>query len=215
MRGPEVEMMSSDGHPSPQRDGEQQSDQETGDHAPTAPEAAHVDALANGEHRFHLAFDHTMAGTVLLDHENKVVEANDAICQMVGRNRDEIVGKDSALFTHPEDRAISEEAQRRLSAGEVDQVSYTKRYLHKDGRVIDVEVSKSTVRDAAGATLYFVSSIRDVTEQEALSAQLSYQALHDSLTGLANRVLFEDRLSQAHADSPARRVERRVDAGPR
>ena len=52
--------------------------------------------------------------------------------------------------------------------------------------------------------VYFVASVRDVTEERALNAQLSYQALHDSLTGLANRVLFENRLSQAHARTARR-----------
>ena len=174
------------------------------DHARTEAEVHVVDAAANSERRFQVAFDHNMAGTVLLDHENKVVEVNDAFCQMVGRNREEIVGKGPALFTHPEDRGISEEAHRRLTSGEVDRVSYTKRYLHKDGRVIDVEVSKSVALDAAGSTLYFISSVRDITQEHALSAQLSYQALHDSLTGLANRVLFEDRLAQAHARTARR-----------
>jgi len=167
-------------------------------------EAAVVDAPANGEQRFRLAFEQRMAGTILVDTENKVLEVNDAFCQMVGRNRDEIVGKGSEVFTHPEDLDISEEAHRRLTSGEVDQVSYTERYLHKDGRAFDVEVSKSALRDATGSALYFISSVRDVTEERARSAQLSYQAMHDSLTGLANRVLFEDRLSQAHARTARR-----------
>ena len=70
--------------------------------------------------------------------------------------------------------------------------------------VIVAEVSKSAVRDASGSTLYFVTSVRDVTKERALNAQLSHQALHDSLTGLANRVLFENRLSQAHARTARR-----------
>src|ERR1035441_32427 len=102
-----------------------------------------------------------MAGTILLDPDRKVLEVNDAFCQMVGRNRDEIVGKRSELFTHPEDRSISDKAHHRLTSGELDQVSYTKRCLRKNGQVIDVEVSKSAVRDASGSTLYFVTSVRD------------------------------------------------------
>ena len=172
--------------------------------APAKAEAAYVDAHANGEQRFRLAFENNMVGTILVDLGDKVLEVNDAVCDMVGYARDEIVGKDSEPFTHPEDRSISYEAHLRLTSGEVDKVSYLKRYLHKNGRVIDAEVSKSSVRDATGSTLYFVISVRDVTQERALNAQLSYQALHDSLTGLANRVLFEDRLSQAHTRTARR-----------
>ncbi len=166
--------------------------------APNEAEGVVVDAPANSEERFRLAFEQSMAGTVLVGLDRKVLEANDAFCQMLGCNRDEVVGKRSDVFTHLEDRDISDEAHRRLTSGEVDQVRYEKRYLRKDGRVVDVEVSKSPVRDGTGSMLCFVSSVRDVTEEHALSAQLSHQALHDSLTGLANRVLFDNRLSQAH-----------------
>ena len=76
---------------------------------------------------------------------------------------------------------------------------YSKRYLHKDGRQIIVDVSKSPARDDSGKTLYYIISERDVTEEQTLTAQIRHQALHDPLTGLANRALFEDRLSQALA----------------
>ena len=189
--------------------------QEAADHALIAAEAIAAGALANSEQRFRLAFEQSMAGTILVDPQDIVLEVNDAFCQMIGRNRDEIVAKRSELFTHPEDRSISEKAHRRLTSGELDQVSYTKRYLRKNGQVIVAEVSKSAVRDATG-TLYFVTSVRDVTKERALSAQLSHQALHDSLTGLRQPgALRGPALPGAHEDSTPRRVERCDVVGPR
>ena len=70
------------------------------------------------------------------------------------------------------------------------------------------EVSVCSARDEGGNAIYFVSSVRDITEERALSTQLSYQALHDPLTGLANRALFDDRLEQVKA-----RVMRQGDLG--
>ena len=158
---------------------------------------ATAEALSESEQRFRLAFENNVAGMVFADLEDKILAVNDAFCQMVGRTREELLGHDSTPFTYPEDLGISEEAHRRVTSGESDQVSYSKRYVHRDGRVMVAEVHRSTARDAEGRTLYFVMSERDITEERALTAQLSHQALHDPLTGLANRVLFEDRLSQA------------------
>src|ERR1035438_4868548 len=157
-----------------------------------AAELAGAEALANSEQRFRLAFENNMAGMIFVDLEDRVLAVNDSFCKMVGRSREEIVDKGAAPFTHPKGHRIAKEVHGRLASGEADQVSYVDRYVHKDGRTILVEVSKSRARDAAGATLYFLISVRDVTQERALSAQLSHQALHDSLTGLANRVVFED-----------------------
>jgi diguanylate cyclase (GGDEF)-like protein/PAS domain S-box-containing protein len=157
------------------------------------------EVLAKSEHRFRLAFENSMTGMLFDDLEGGALEVNDAFCDMVGRTREELIGTDMELITHPDDQGITEEARRRLVAGESDQVTYMKRYLKRDGRVIDVEVSKSPVRDETGAVLCFVVCVRDVTRERALIAQLSHQALHDQLTGLANRALFEDRFSQANA----------------
>ncbi len=156
-------------------------------------------ARTESEQRFRLAFEQNTAPMVFTDLEDRVIAVNDAFCRMIGFSREELLGKDSKQFTHPEDVGITEETLQRLSADEVDEVRYVKRYLRKDGRVIVSEVSRTPAKDASGKTLYFVASERDVTDERALTAQLSHQALHDPLTGLANRALFEDRLAHAHA----------------
>ena len=152
--------------------------------------------LAETEERTRLAFENTMVPMTFTDLDGRAVAVNNAFCQMVGYTREELLGRDSIRVTHPEDVGISEEARRRIARDETEQARYVKRYLHKDGRVVIAEVSKSAARDVAGRTLYFVSSERDITEERAL---IVYQARHDPLTGLANRVLFEERLAEAYA----------------
>jgi diguanylate cyclase (GGDEF)-like protein/PAS domain S-box-containing protein len=155
-------------------------------------------ARAEAEQRFRVAFEDNVAGMVFTDLEDRILEVNDAFCQMVGRTKEELLGRDSTPFTFPEDIVIAQKAHHLLFQDESGPVRYSKRYVHKDGTMKTVEVHKSTARDDVGTMLYFVMSQRDVTEERALTAQLSHQALHDPLTGLANRVLFADRLSQAH-----------------
>lgn len=151
------------------------------------------------EERFRLAFEENTAPMTFTDTEDRILAANDAFCDMVGFEREELLGRDSTTFTFPEDIGITEESLRRATLGEAGKARYVKRYLRKDGRVIVVEVARAAARDADGNTLYYVFSERDVTEERALTDQLSHQALHDPLTGLANRVLFEDRLTHARA----------------
>ena len=155
--------------------------------------------LRETEQRFRLAFEDNMAPMSFCDLEDRIIAVNVAFCEMVGFSQDELVGRDSRPFTYIADVGITEESRRRAVSGLDDQVRYVKRYQRKDGRVIVVEVSRSPARDAEGNILYFVFSERDITEERALTEQLSHQALHDPLTGLANRALFDDRLSQAHA----------------
>lgn len=160
-----------------------------------AAEQARIEA----EQHFRLAFEDNMAPMVFTDLQDRIIAANDAFCTMMGRGRGELIGFDSKPFTHPDDVGITEASHARFLHDEIRQMKYVKRYLHSDGRLIVVEVSKSPARDEAGKTLYFIISERDITEERKLTAQLSYQALHDPLTGLANRALFDDRLSQAHS----------------
>ena len=155
------------------------------------------------DQRFRLAFESNMAPMVFSDLDDVAIAVNEAFCRMVGYAKEELIGRDSVHFTYPSDIGVTEEAIARVTGDEAEQLRYVKRYIRKDGRLIISEVSRSPARDASGKTIYFVSSEREITEERALADQLTHQALHDPLTGLANRVLFEDRLLQAHS-----RIER-------
>ncbi len=70
------------------------------------------------------------------------------------------------------------------------------RMVRHDNVDIEVEVRASDLRTDP-TVLGLVLTLRDVTEQRQLERELSHRAFHDSLTGLANRVLFQDRVNQA------------------
>ena len=67
---------------------------------------------------------------------------------------------------------------------------------HADGRRLVVEGTLTNLT-ADPAVNGWVLTVRDVTERHELQEQLTHQAFHDSLTGLANRHLFADRLAHA------------------
>jgi diguanylate cyclase (GGDEF)-like protein/PAS domain S-box-containing protein len=153
-------------------------------------------AQLEAELQFRLAFEDNMSPMIITDLDDCIVRCNDAFCLMVGRSRQALVGFDSKPFTYPEDIGITEASHDRIMRKSASHVRYVKRYMHLDGRIIFAEVSKSPVVGEDGEVRYFIISERDITEEKALTAKLSYQALHDPLTGLANRALFEDRLTQ-------------------
>ncbi len=83
-----------------------------------------------------------------------------------------------------------------------DKLWYLKR---RDGRSVQVQVRCSDLRENSTVG-GLVLTLRDVTEQRQLEDELKYRAFHDSLTGLPNRLLFQDRA--AHALAQARRGEK-------
>ena len=149
--------------------------------------------------KFQLAFETAMSPMTFTDAEDRIVTANPAFCELLGRPLEELVGRDSQHFTYPVDIGVTENSHERVATGQTNRDRYVKRYLHRDGHIIVVEVSRSATYGDDGQLLYSVISERDITEERLLTAQLAHQALHDPLTGLANRTLIEDRLGQARA----------------
>jgi diguanylate cyclase (GGDEF)-like protein/PAS domain S-box-containing protein len=119
----------------------------------------------------------------------------------LGHPAADTVGRRFTEFTHPEDAELVE-TQFAAATTKPGAVTFTARFQHADGGWRHLEaIAVSRLGDPAieGVLL----SMRDISERKALEDELRHQAFHDTLTGLANRTLFEDRL--VHALAGARR----------
>lgn len=156
--------------------------------------------IAHSAELFRGAFENNTSGMFLLDRVGRFINVNRAFCEMIGYAVDDLLGHSPNEFTHPDDDSLFDETRRRLAAGETARGRHSMRYRHRDGRVLFGELSMACISDFAGKADTFVASVRDATDERALIDELEHQALYDPLTGLANRTLFEDRLSRARAN---------------
>ncbi|MGA8650314.1 MAG: PAS domain-containing protein, partial [Xanthobacteraceae bacterium] len=119
--------------------------------------------------------------------------------EFIGRTKQDIIGK-VAYEIFPPEAARTIDEHDRAALGLPTPLGYESAPFHLAGddsqRVL---TKKLIVRDADGEADYLLSIIVDVTERVRAESRLSHQAHHDALTGLANRVLFAERIGEALA----------------
>ncbi len=133
-------------------------------------------ALRESEERFANAFRLSPHGMAFVALDGRWLRANNALCEMLGYSEEELRGIDFQTVTHSEDLPEDLAHLARLVSGEVSSYNRVKRYYTKDRRLIWVSVAISAVHDAAGAPLYYVGQIQDITlqrqhQQQSLQAE--------------------------------------------
>ncbi|QIZ38972.1 PAS domain S-box protein [Saccharopolyspora sp. ASAGF58] len=140
------------------------------------------------------SFANAPIGMAVLDLKGAWTEVNDTLCGMLGYTREEMLSMAFADVTYEDDEEQGMVALDELIEGNRDSISIEKRYRHKNGHPIWMLIRATTVPGADGAPAFVVSQYEDIGEQRLVDAHLAHLALHDPLTGLANRALLADRL---------------------
>ena len=140
----------------------------------------------------------TPDGLIITNNNGKIVFANESSKTIFGYTNAELLGQKIELLIPSRYQAQHEKKREgylkkpklRLMGSGLELFGQ-----HKDGHEFAVEISLSPVQ-AAGEQL-IIATIREISARKLLEERLKNLAEHDALTGLINRVLFEDRLAQA------------------
>ena len=152
-------------------------------------------------------FENSIEGIVITDAGGVIQRINPAFSEITGYGEQEVLGQNPRILKserHGNDffvamwRALVDKGQWQ---GEI----WNRR---KDGEIYPQWLTITSIRDPQGNIVNYVGVFHDMTEIKLHEEQLRYQAHHDDLTGLPNRMLFNDRLgvAMAHARREANKV---------
>jgi diguanylate cyclase (GGDEF)-like protein/PAS domain S-box-containing protein len=156
-----------------------------------------TEALKFSEKHFRAFFDRATVGMATTSPSKEWIEVNDALCEMLGYSRDELIKMTWAELTHPDDLAANLIQFDRILSGEIDEYSIENRFIGKDGTAVYVRRSPRAVRNADGSLDYIVTWVDDITQRKRDEEHIQRLAHFDLLTGLPNRAMFTDRINHA------------------
>ncbi|MFN3865299.1 MAG: putative bifunctional diguanylate cyclase/phosphodiesterase, partial [Demequina sp.] len=155
-----------------------------------------AEALNRSDAQFRKAMENAPVGMALVDLEWRLMEVNRSFAEMMGSTVAALRGTPFSSLSHPHDLNAERDQLQRLYDGHQSQFTCEKRYVRADGNVVWAVLDVGLVRYAGGAPDHYVVQVRDSTDDRMRSELMAHRAMHDPLTGLANRTLLQDVLQQ-------------------
>ncbi|MGK9055706.1 PAS domain S-box protein, partial [Neorhizobium petrolearium] len=151
-------------------------------------------ARRDSEERLAATYEAATIGIAEADSAGRLLRVNDALCQMLGRSREELLSMTFFDYTEEGDREKDAALYARQIVGELDKYVLRKQALKPDGTTVYLDVHSSSVRDQVGAFRYGVRVIQDVTAAKQMEDQVraSEQHMRDLLEALPAAVYTTD-----------------------
>lgn len=130
-------------------------------------------ALQGSEARYRAIFAYSALGIALLDNQGQLIEANPALCRILGYDTDELRRLDFASLTHPDDLRLTLGLFQQLLAGQRDHYQVDKRYLRSDGQTVWARVTMSLVRSDDRLAPFAIGLVEDVSARQRMESELA------------------------------------------
>jgi two-component system, cell cycle sensor histidine kinase and response regulator CckA len=130
-----------------------------------AEQTQKVAELQQNETQLELTLENAPIGIVTLYQNGRIRTANPAFCNIIGYSAEELADMTIKDITHTDDQRSDIQSLKDLWQGAISDYETEKRYLRKDGAVILGVVRVGIVRDQAGAPLFTIGEMEDITER--------------------------------------------------
>lgn len=149
-----------------------------------------TEKIIKNELLFKSLFEHAGLGITHTDSVNgDFIDANDKFCEQIGYTREEIKTMDFLMITHLEDLEVDLKQMERLRNGEINGFSLEKRYFHKNGNIIWVNITVSPLWSKTDTPTSHMTIVEDITkrkqaEKELFQSRQNMQSLINSIDGI-------------------------------
>lgn len=120
--------------------------------------------LRESETRFRNIFNFAAAGVSMVSTNGRFLEANEALCKIVGYSKKELLSENFNDITYKDDKEMGSRMIKKMLTGEIKFARFEKRYVHKNGHIVWVDINTSLVRDSLNKPLYFITHTQDITK---------------------------------------------------
>jgi len=134
--------------------------------------------LRVSEENFRAAFDQALVGQVIVSPDMRFLQVNQTFARMLGFTPSEIIGKSVASLTFSEDLTITNQAFAESLMGNESSYQLAKRYAHKDGHPVWVEISTVLLRNPDGTPKHFVTQVMDITQRRQTEDAIAQSQAH-------------------------------------
>lgn len=130
------------------------------------------EALRESREQFASAFQDAAIGMALVGTDGQWLRVNRALCEIVGYTEREMLATNFQSITHADDLETDLAYAKQLLAGEIPTYHMEKRYIHKLGDIVWIQLNVSLVHDVEGRPVHFIAQIQNVTNRNRIAAEL-------------------------------------------